>query len=507
MADSRVGIELDGTRATLVEVTAGQAVQVRSYTGVSGADAVKQAVASLGTGRKTPPIRLSLVATTISVQPLDVSRGMLTDRKIFTDEVYKKMPRISQEATTVAGLLFNADSGTEAMSAGIAAAMPSDPVDEAYKVLPATFDVEVVPTPFVFSNADGLHLSIRYSNADLTLVVDGHPVAYRRLPGGGFDDLARTLGGDNGLERLRAASEGLPGSDLIAKEELSRYLRKLVEEVVKTTTLWKRNGLEVPDVVHPNGVGGRVVELVDHLSDVGYAVHAHDDLVRAMAYIPMGERELAVGAFLAGRSAGEGEPYSSFPSTVLLERAAARRAATRRSKRLGLIIAAVVLPLVSYLVPTTLGTGVRLYSEAQLADSQTRFDAVSETYYQLQDVEGLEGAYADLASADPVWNNVLFQGLQTAQQAGVAVENFSASNDGTTITVTAAGRANDPGATYAPLTSWLNALKDPAANVPAQGVLTTGFSHAPEQAESSFQVRYTVDVQDVVEDRNLGGTQ
>lgn len=503
MVENRLGIELDGVRATLVEVTGHSAVTSRTVVGKTPADALTKALEGVKPGKKAPSIRVSLVSSNAAVRRIDVTSKALTDRAAFEKIVKDTIPN-SAENTSAAGLFFNAEELVgDNIGAGIAAVAPAEEVEDAYRALSAFPDAEVVPPAFTLVGLDGFHLAVRYSNADLTLVVNGNPVANRQLPVKGLATVAEALApGALGFERLEATLNNTGTPDPIAFNALDAYLRELVSQVVKTRTAWLAQGLTVPSDLFVLGVGAHIYDLINHLEDVGLNKTTNEELVRKLVYIPLAEREAATGAFLAGATYGEGHA-AAYPSPVALERALAARKRAQSGKRVLIGLLALTIPAVAYFGPISAGTLAINSAKDERSVSESRFQAVSKANVELSKVRGLEGAYSELASNDPRWNAVLSQAFGTANTAGASINSIITAYEDGGIVVTASAEAYDPGATYTPLTNWLNLLQDPEGDIRAVDVSTASFSHAELTSTSSFQVRFLVPVDLVTEKRSL----
>lgn len=506
VVEKRIGVELDGTRATVVEVTGHAAVSAKTLWGPSPAAALSSALADIKPGKKAPHIRVALVSSSSAVRKIDLTAKVLSDRKALQEAVAAAIPAVTDE-TAFAALVLNPDSLVEGtLGSGLAAASPPEPVDEAYRAISKFDNVEIVPPSFTLVGFDGLHLALRFSNAELTLVQDGVPTLHRQLPVGGLDTLASSLGeGAQGHQRLEAAINRQGSFDAIAEDAIRNYLRQLVREVSMTRRQWLKYDEYVPEKIHIFGPGARMREIHDFLEDEELLAEVDEDLTRNMAYIPIGSREVAVGAFLAGLSYGSGAPFSVYPSSVVKEKIIAARRRRTVTNRALLVLAALSIPLAAYFGPVGAGAYAIKQAESDKAAAQEKFDSVVKANKSLARVEGLETSYSTLASSDPRWSKLLSGAYSTASQNGVTIDTISAEVADGQITVSASAHAPDQDASYKPLTSWLSSLQDESGPVAATSIYTSGFSFTSDTATSSFQVRYTLDPKGLLEKRSLKG--
>lgn len=456
MSDSRIGIELDGARATLVAVVDGAAVFAKAFTGATPGEALTAALA--GT-KRNDHIRVALVTPGSRVRRLDVTGEMLASRAAFEDAVYTALP-VPREGTTAAGLFFDPDALVGAtLGAGVGALAPADPVEAAYALL-GNRKAEIVPPAFTLTGHDGLHLAVRGATADLTLVVDGRPVAHRQMRCGGLDDVAATLGDgatDVGERRLAAALAGGGVPDPVAAAEVDQYLRKLAHEVRQTRDHWARSGEKAPAEVTVFGTGALATGLDEHLRDAGLTRTELPGLNRSLAVLAPQQRLAAAGAFLAAATAGDGLPAAAYPNprALALAVAAARRSKTRR--QLVAVLAVLLAAVLAAGVPILRGAIDLKSANAERAAAQTRLDARAAQDQELTTVTRLCGMYRSLTAHDPRWSQVLGIVYTSAAEHGAQVANLTATSDGTTISaaVTATYHGDFTGAT-----AWLSSLKD-----------------------------------------------
>lgn len=506
-SQSRIGIELDGNHATIVEVTGHSAVKTYFAVGSTPTEALLKGLEAAGVkpSKKANPIRVSLVSSNVAVRVVDLTAKALQSRSAFEDAVYEKMPD-KRGVTTAAGLFFNKDELTgDTLGSGLSAVVSAEAVEDVYRALSAYPKVEVVPPAFTLANYDGLHLAIRNSNADLTLVVNNKPVLYRSLKISGLNTIIESLGNDeSAIQRVEAIINHSNSPDPIAEGEIASYLKNLADEVNKTLNAWERRGEELPTGIQVFGSGARIRDIIDYFEDADLKIITNETLIRQMSYIPLGNREAATGAFLAGLTYGVGAPASAYPSVVAKENMIAARKRKNVINRVVAVVAVIAIPVAAYFGPVAAGRLEISNANDEKASAQERFDSNSEAISSLGDVISLEDSYQLIASNDPLWKEVLTQTFSTAETAEATIDSISAEYLEDQLVVSASASAYDPAATYAPLTRWLNTLQDPEGPIQAVSVTTSGFSYTQETQISSFQVRFVVPSDLILEDRLLG---
>jgi len=361
-----LGLELDGTRATVCTMQDGTVAKVEQFDGDSPADALGQALAAT---RRQDPVRVLLLTDGILLRRVDLTADHLT-REAFTDLAYKATgaPR---EGTEVAGLFFDTDAVKAGiLGSGVAVVAPAGPIHELRDLL-RPHPVEVVAPPLTAGGLEGLSLALRHSGAELTLVVDGEPVAYRQLPAGGLAGVEARLGTGAavGGARLHAALNGNPAQDPMATVELERYLRRVLTEARETIETWARQGERAGRDLFVYGPGAAAPQVDVLLRDLGLGraeqPHVNDALVR----LAPRRRLEVVGAYLAAVTYGHGLPQAPFPDPqeVATARARASRAHTGRRRSLAARCAAVILA--GAVLPVTAGAVVHHLAGEQLTQA------------------------------------------------------------------------------------------------------------------------------------------
>lgn len=445
-----IGVEIDGGRVTVVEVSKGHAVNVRTVTGPSAVAALESLLTKRKQKRSDPPIRVLLAHPGIRMRRIDVT-GQLTSRRNFEDAVYGSL-NLPRDGSTTSGLFFHPeDLIGDTVSAGIGVIAPESPVVNAYKAA-GKIRTEIVAPPVAHYGANGLWLAVRHDTADLTLVVDNEPVAYRQLPAGGLGNVLHRLGED-GENRMRAVLDGTGPLDPLAAAEIDLYLRQLAEEVTATADYFRREGNPVPNSLCVHGAGAHS-GISRALVERGFVVEMPDWLSRRLMYLPVQDRESAVSAFFAAFTVGNGVPQSVFvnPDAARLAQELARR--DRRAK---VMLAGVgVLALI-----TLIGVGplARAWldtrnARSELVGAQTRLDRYKTEDDLLRALKRREGEIKTLGDHHVDWVGAL-SALYDTLPPGARVMNLSASPDGGGVTVRASVESSGG---YGELSAWLNTL-------------------------------------------------
>ena len=460
MAETTLGLEVDGQHVTVVECVGDVAVSVRSVTLEDLKDTVDLVLAGYKQHRNDPPMRIALTCDQIVTRGIDVTPAM-KNRQIFDDEVYEALP-LDRSATLSAGLFFDpaALTGANTLTAGVAAVAPKSAIAETYRAF-AGRRSELVPPSFALAGMDGLWLGLRYTVSDLTLVVNGRPVLYRQLRAGGLDSIAGLLGdGDSGTERLEIALHRSGPSDPVAESELDRWLRIVAMETRQTIDFWSRSGEQVPDAIIAYGVAAAAVGLDGALFSAKLTNTFPDELNRAMSFIPPSDRPAAVLAFAAARTVGLGAPQSVFVNPVVAETAQENRRRSRQLVRVSIGIIAAVVLVATTVVPLGSAWVERRTAQSALIEATNRFEPLKAIYEQLASTYQREDTVAAVASNDSQWSDVVSLALDVAPL--VKITQFAATrttNDAGVNIVLVAVTAERNGGSYADLTTWLSKLR------------------------------------------------
>jgi len=484
MTQSSLGLEFDGEQVTVVEVVGDMAVSVRSVALDNLEETVELVLAGFKIKRSDAPIRVALAAPKTLLRPVDVTPTMRT-RAGFEESVYNTI-RASRELTTCAGLFFNPEqvaAGTDAVSAGIVAITPNEPVAAVYNAM-GTRPAEVVAAPFTITT-DGLWLGLRYASADLTLVVNGRPVNYRQLQAGGLSTVIGLLGDvsdpEAGQARLQDALHRSGPGDPIAEAELDRYLRLVSAEIRQSVEFFTRSGEQVPSTIATYGPGAVAIGLDGALAEAGFTVELPEELVRALGFIPPADRAVALGAFFAATSAGIDTPQAVYLDARSAEQEGRFAFLNKRGVRIGGSIAAAVAVFAYTVVPTASAFIERNGARSDRAKAAATFEPYAAQYSAVTDYRLRKGIVATARGAELKWAEVIRM-LARSAPTGVTMTQLSASTDpqsGTTVAIT----AERAGGSYQELTLWLTELR-------AQPMVLTAWasSFSNRAGKSSYQL-------------------
>jgi hypothetical protein len=354
MATTRsvVGVDIDGTRVTVVAISDG------GIAGIHQADestVTGSLTVALATVRRTDPVRVYAAVDGTRMARIDVTAAMAR-RAVFMRAAYAATG-VPEQGTTTAGLFFDASALTaDVLGSGVAAAAPAAPITELYELF-GPRQVEVVPAPFTAGALDGVSLALRYSTAELTLVHAGLPVAYQQLPTGGLDTVEATLGSGTAVGRTRvlSAMTGSATSDPIAAGALERYLRSVLDAARDTLADWSRAGERTSRTLYVHGPGARSRALGVLLGDAGLERGEAPTLQAALIHLDPNDRAGAVGAYLAASTFGDRMPHTAFPNPNLVAAAEAAERRARARRRARLYAGLGVLAMAGAVVPTVGG--------------------------------------------------------------------------------------------------------------------------------------------------------
>jgi hypothetical protein len=451
MADkTTIGVEIDGTRLTVVEVAKGRAVSVRTVTGATTAEAIELLFAKFRQKRTDAPVRMSLATPGVRMRRIDVS-SLLKQRRLFEDAVFSSM-NTTRTGSTTAGLFFNPENLIgDTVSGGVGVIGPESPVLAAYAAA-GKVRTEIVPPPLSMIGANGLWLGFRYETADLTLVVDNQPVAYRQLPVGGLNAIIRRLG-EGGEDRMRAVISGGGMADPVAASELDAHLRQLVEEVVATIDFFRREGEHVPQSLCVYGPGANT-GISSILAQRGFQVEMPEWLSKRLAVLPLADRDEAVGAFFAGATSGLGLPQVSFvnPDAARLAGELARRDQRAKYVLIGVIVAG-VFALVG------VGPLARAWLDARTAQSdldsaKARLEQYREEDRLLRTLNARESTITEIDAQRVGWSEAL-AAVYDSKPSAAQITNLTATGSGDTVNLSISIESSGG---YSELAGWLNDL-------------------------------------------------
>lgn len=350
MSESTLGLEIDGEQVTVVETIGDMAVSVRSLSLDNLTEAVDLVLAGYKVKRNDPPLRVVAVTNKTVIRKIDATSSMST-RTGFEEGVYQAV-RTSRENTVTAGVFTDIEkiqSGIDALSTAYAVVAPRESVDIIFNAL-GKRNVEIV-TPAFTIPYDGLWLGVRYSTADLTLVRDGRPVAYRQLPAGGLSTVIGLLTDVDDLslgeERLQTALHRSGPNDPIAEAELDRYIRLLAAETKQTIEYFTRDGEQVPDTIQVYGPGSVAVGFDSVFNEMGIKFSMPEELTRNLSFIPPADRPIALAAYFAAITTGNDSPYATYPDPRDSNKVTVKRVINKKPVKLT-IATVVFLALLGY---------------------------------------------------------------------------------------------------------------------------------------------------------------
>ena len=461
MADTSIGIEFDGNRVTVVETVGEMAVSIRTISIEDRAEAVELALAGLKVKRGDPAIRIALGSASMVARKIDVTVAML-ERNNFEDVAYKAMP-VDRLSTSAAGLFFEKDelkAGIDKLSTGFAAISPSNDIGNAYQAM-AGRKSEVVPLPFVFDGYDGLWLGARYAASDLTLVVDGHVVAYRQLRAGGLNSIAGVLADpdfpESGIERLESFINKTSASDPIVDSEIARWVRSIALEVKQTIEFWTRSGESIPEGIALVGSGSEIQGLANALGEVEIKTNFPEELNRVMAFINPSDRASAVVAYMAARSSGFGSPQAVYIDPEKSNRS--KNNLLRNKKVVTIVTGSTIAVLLGALVvaPTTAAWIAKRDSDKLVIKTQSEFSSYQGVYDKIASLSQKKSFGKKALIGETNYGSILKIVSNTAP-AGYTITQLSASKNDTGELVATVSSCKNNG-TYTDLVNWLKALR------------------------------------------------
>lgn len=485
MSERTFGVSIDGDRVTVVE-TLGD-IAVSSHTVVTGSleDALLVALEGIKQKRKDAPIRVALLAPSVSMRRMDVTAQHAASRADFEDAVFAALP-VNREVTAVAGAFFD----TEAMigdtvTAGAAVVGPADRIEEVYR-LAGNRRIELVASPLTLTGFDGVWLGVHHGLADVTLVIGGRPLAYRQLRAGGLDALLSVLGDPAdpsvGPSRVLAALTAT-AADPVADIEVSRYMRMVAAELAQTIDYWRKTGEQVPGnsevLVYGAGGGSQLAE--NALAEAGFKVSMPDLLLQALSYVPPSDRAESLLALCAAATSGRHMPQASFTNPLFAALLDARRKTRKRALVAagGLVLAAFVgLTMIRPFVDGWLSSR---RADAALRETRVEFADKAEWYYKKVDLDARNEIVSTALASQPHWEDV-YNVIISSVPRGSSVSQIVSTSSGDSVVATVA--LSRPNGSYDDLVSWLVRLD---ATEGVDRVWSSGFS-VREDGTASFEV-------------------
>jgi hypothetical protein len=492
MAERSFGLSIDGDRVTVVETLGDIAVSSNSVAAGSLEDSLLVALEGIKQKRKDAPVRIAMLAPSVSMRRMDVTAALANSRADFEDAVFAALP-VNREVTAVAGAFFDLESMVgDAVSAGVAVVGPADRIEEVYRLV-GKRRIELVASPLVLAGFDGVWLGLHHGLADVTLVVGGRPLAYRQLRAGGLNALLAVLGDPAnpslGQSRVLASLTGTI-SDPVADIEVGRYMRMVAGELTQTVDYWRKTGESVPgnSEVLIYGAGGSSVLAENALSEAGFTVVMPDLLRQALSYVAPSGRAESLLALCAAATAGRHMPQASFTNPLFAALLEGRRKARKRSLAVaaGVVVAGFVgLTIVK---PFVEGWTASRRAEQELAEVQSEFAGKAEWYYKKVDLDARRGIVDGVRSTEPFWADV-YRVLLASAPAGAEISQINATSS--TGSVLATVSLSQRGGRYDDLVAWLERLED------VDGVSrawSSGFS-VSDEGVASFEISLQLDLE------------
>lgn len=491
MSERSFGLSIDGDRVTVVETLGDIAVSSSSVATGSLEDSLLIAVEGIKQKRKDAPIRVSLLAPSVSMRRMDVTSALAASRADFEDAVFAALP-VNREVTAVAGAFFDTEAMVgDAVAPGVAVVGPADRVEEVYRLV-GKHRIELVASPLVLTGFDGIWLGLHHGLADVTLVSDGRPLAYRQLRAGGLNALLSVLGDPEnpsvGQSRVLASLTGT-ASDAVADIELGRYMRMVATELSQTVDYWRKTGESVPGnsevLVYGAGGGSQLSE--NALTEAGFKVVMPDLLVQALSYVPPANRAESLLALCSAATSGRHMPQASFTNPLFAALLDARR---KTRKRLlvaaGGVVAATFVGL-TMVRPFVDGWLSSRRAEDELQKVKIEFADKSAWYYKKVDLDARVALIDGERGTEPYWEDVYNVILSSVPQGSTISQVVSTSSDSSVVATVSLSR---PNGTYDDLVAWLTRL---GAVEGVSRVWSSGFS-VREDGTASFEVSLQLQV-------------
>jgi len=485
MSERTFGLSIDGDRVTMVETLGDIAVSSNSVVTGSLDDSLTIALESIKQKRKDAPIRVSLLAPSVSMRRMDVTAQLAVSRADFEDAVFTALP-VNREVTAVAGAFFDPEAMVgDTVTSGVAVVGPADRIEEVYRLV-GKRRVELIASPLVLTGFDGVWLGIHHGLADVTLVTNGRPLAYRQLRAGGLNALVAVLGDPTdasvGSSRLLAALTGT-AADAVADIEVGRYMRMVATELVQTIDYWRKTGESVPGnsevLVYGAGGGSQLAE--NALSEAGFTIVMPDLLLQALSYVPPANRAESLLALCSAATSGRHMPQASFTNPLFAALLDARRRTRKRLALAGGALVALVFTGLTIVRPFVDGWRSSRRATADLQEARIEFADKSEWYYKKVDRDARVAVLEQVRSTQPYWEDVYNVILSSVPQGSAIAQVVSTASGDSVIATVSLSR---PNGSYDDLVSWLVRLD---ATEGVDRVWSSGFS-VREDGTASFEV-------------------
>lgn len=337
---SSVGVEVDGSRVTLVQVVDGVVVATRLVDEPTSARSLTKALENLPPG---VPVTVTVageaqvsarVTSAVCPETRDQLRAVV-DRHV---RVAPDSDRALLSAGVTSAAAFRAPSGPGRQWTGLVVGMPQALVTSTYVAAgagAAPYLVRVVPSALTCAVGGSLVLALRGTDSELTLSHDGIPTATCQLAVGGLGVVEAALGSGDEVGSARAEEALRHGGvrDPMAGSELDRWLRGALEQALTAIARWRAQGMVVPDEIFIHGRAGRAVALDLLLSDYRLKRAVTPPRMAAgLLKVVERDRPHVIGAYMAAVAGGAGDlaAFDNPDETAALARAASRLARRRR---------------------------------------------------------------------------------------------------------------------------------------------------------------------------------
>jgi Tfp pilus assembly protein PilN len=493
LSEKSYGLSIDGDRVNIVEMLGDVVVSCTPVAAGSLADSLRAALAAVKQRRNDPPVRVALVAPSATLRRIDVTAKTASSRAEFEDAAHAALP-VNRETSSFAGAFFEPEAMLgDAVTPGVAVIAPKPLVEEVYAVLDKV-RAEVVASPLTLTGPDGVWIGLHQSLAEVTLLENSRPVAYRQLRIGGLASLLNVLGDPSSpglaLQRLLGSLTGTGPDDPGARIEVSRYMRMLTGEVGQTLEYWRRSGENVPAAPHVvlYGLGACSAAASTALAEAGLAAGLPEEITQRLGYVSLAQRPEAVLGFSAAVTAGRFMPQAAFVNPVLSKVVDARRRARRRLTVAGLAATVVLLAGIFVGRPVYSGWSAKRDADRELAAARTEFTDLAGVYAQTVDLDARTAIIRAERSREPGWSGI-FRDVLATVPAGAQVGQLTTELvDPATGVVEASLSVTMTKGGYQDLVDWLERL---AALDGATDTWSSGFSQEGGGASFVVSVRLT----------------
>lgn len=384
---SRVGVEIDGSRVSAVQVIDGLATTARVVTRATTAQALATVLDGLPAQVPVTITIASEAQTTArtSAPTCPLTRADLADLLAAHLAATPTADAALTSPAVTTAAVFRRPSGVGVRWSGLALGWPATLVSNVYTWAAAntTAPVRVIPTPVANAGAGPLVLALRETNSELTLAVGADAVATVHLRAGGLSIVEAVLGSGDAVGTARANEAIAHGGvrDPLAAGELDRWLREILDQVTATAHEWRAEGLAVPNDVFIYGRASHSAGLNLLLGDYGLRrALAPPAMARGMLKLPAAQRAEVTGAYLAATApVGEGELLGDLATFDDPAARAALGARARRARRNRILLRATAGTCTALLLaagPYTAARGIEAWHNARSASLTTQLAAL-----------------------------------------------------------------------------------------------------------------------------------